>query len=353
LTLPYDNDGLHFHLTDPLGTRRVRTDYAGVVEQTCQSLPFGSGLSCTNSSQYPTEHHFTGKERDTESGNDYFGARYYASSMGRFMSPDPLENVVADVSTPQSWDAYSYVLGNPLNKVDPTGTCDVVIGGITQSPNGPGTAEQQKFANADGAISAFPYAGGSIPGGVSDVVSQSAGPNGATFVAMDALRAAAQTPGSINVFTFSGGAQAFISAMALLPGLAGRINNVTYLSPGVGSSDTLLYTGNGETTAMYGQGGIEGLVTPNAGGSLFNLQGINRGSTGCKHDADCIFTKNAAFLKKQSGTPCTAPTIKTYYRGQNLIQRIGSNFNEFDWLPYLLNPDNDGSSVSATWTVSY
>lgn len=32
--------------------------------------------------------HYTGKERDTESGNDYFGARYYASSMGRFMSPD-------------------------------------------------------------------------------------------------------------------------------------------------------------------------------------------------------------------------------------------------------------------------
>ena len=31
---------------------------------------------------------FTGKERDTESGNDYFGARYYSSSMGRFMSPD-------------------------------------------------------------------------------------------------------------------------------------------------------------------------------------------------------------------------------------------------------------------------
>jgi len=33
-------------------------------------------------------HHFTGKERDSESGNDYFGARYYASSMGRFFSPD-------------------------------------------------------------------------------------------------------------------------------------------------------------------------------------------------------------------------------------------------------------------------
>jgi RHS repeat-associated protein len=34
--------------------------------------------------------HFTGKERDAESGLDYFGARYYSSSMGRFSSPDPL-----------------------------------------------------------------------------------------------------------------------------------------------------------------------------------------------------------------------------------------------------------------------
>jgi len=32
--------------------------------------------------------HFTGKERDTESGNDYFEARYYSSAMGRFLSPD-------------------------------------------------------------------------------------------------------------------------------------------------------------------------------------------------------------------------------------------------------------------------
>jgi RHS repeat-associated protein len=37
--------------------------------------------------------HFTGKERDTESGNDYFGARYYASSMGRFMSPEALVQI--------------------------------------------------------------------------------------------------------------------------------------------------------------------------------------------------------------------------------------------------------------------
>ena len=75
------------------------------------------------------EHLFTGKERDTESGNDYFGARYYASSMGRFLSPDwsakaePVPYVKLD--DPQSLNLYSYVRNNPLVRIDADGhyTC--------------------------------------------------------------------------------------------------------------------------------------------------------------------------------------------------------------------------------------
>jgi len=52
--------------------------------------------------------HFTGKERDTESGNGYFGARYYVSSMGRFLSPDPSGLTYADITNPQSFNLYSY-----------------------------------------------------------------------------------------------------------------------------------------------------------------------------------------------------------------------------------------------------
>ena len=88
LIATYDTLGLHFYLNDALGSRRVQTDPAGIPEQTCQSLPFGDQLYCTGSLDSPTEHHFTGKERDAESGLDYFGARYYASNMGRWMSPD-------------------------------------------------------------------------------------------------------------------------------------------------------------------------------------------------------------------------------------------------------------------------
>jgi RHS repeat-associated protein len=125
LLATYDPDGLHFYLNDPLGTRRVQTDYAGVLEQTCASLPFGDALACTGSPQYPTEHHFTGKERDAESGNDYFGARYYASSMGRWMSPDWSEDPdpipYADPNNPQTLNLYEYIENNPLRSVDPDG----------------------------------------------------------------------------------------------------------------------------------------------------------------------------------------------------------------------------------------
>jgi RHS repeat-associated protein len=64
---------------------------------------------------------FTGKERDSESGNDYFGARYYGSSMGRFMSPDPSGLAFANPGNPQSLNLYSYALNNPLINIDPTG----------------------------------------------------------------------------------------------------------------------------------------------------------------------------------------------------------------------------------------
>jgi RHS repeat-associated protein len=62
----------------------------------------------------------TGKERDSESGLDNFGARYDSSSLGRFMRPDP-QNAGASPEEPQSWNAYAYAGNNPLNNTDPDG----------------------------------------------------------------------------------------------------------------------------------------------------------------------------------------------------------------------------------------
>lgn len=66
---------------------------------------------------------FTSKERDTESGLDYFGARYYSSTQGRFTSVDPLIASGRPVK-PQSWNRYAYVLNNPIRLIDPDGLMD-------------------------------------------------------------------------------------------------------------------------------------------------------------------------------------------------------------------------------------
>jgi len=83
--------------------------------------------ACANTARF-SGYLFTGKERDSESGNDYFGARYYSSAMGRFMSPDwsaKAEPVpYAKLDNPQSLNLYAYVGNNPLNVTDPDGHCD-------------------------------------------------------------------------------------------------------------------------------------------------------------------------------------------------------------------------------------
>ena len=64
---------------------------------------------------------FTGKERDAETGLDFFLARYYSGAQGRFLSVDP-DNTGASIKDPQSWNAYAYSRNNPLLYTDPTGT---------------------------------------------------------------------------------------------------------------------------------------------------------------------------------------------------------------------------------------
>jgi RHS repeat-associated protein len=82
--------------------------------------------AASSSAQRPNScDHFTGKERDAETGLDYFGERYFSSPQGRFTSPDP-KSKSAKIAFPQSWNRYVYTPNNPLKFIDHDGM-DIVL----------------------------------------------------------------------------------------------------------------------------------------------------------------------------------------------------------------------------------
>jgi RHS repeat-associated protein len=123
-----DPSGVHFYFSDHLGTHGVVENATGTAcEQDMDYYPYGGTQNdyCPSVAQ---NYRFTGKERDTESGLDEFGARYYGSSLGRFMQPDwaaaPTAVPYAHYGNPQSLNLYAYVENNPTTTGDPDGHSD-------------------------------------------------------------------------------------------------------------------------------------------------------------------------------------------------------------------------------------
>ena len=124
--------GTRYLTEDSLGSVRMTTDAAGIPRDRHDYQPYGLEMGVYSESQrsgvigYPgsgdndTNHLFTAKERDAETGLDYFGARYMSSAQGRFTSPDP-KQFPHDITDPQSWNKYSYTRNDPLIFVDPDG----------------------------------------------------------------------------------------------------------------------------------------------------------------------------------------------------------------------------------------
>lgn len=114
---------VQYYFADHLNSSRIVTDASGTVLDDADFYPFGGERSYTSTSG--NNYKFTGKERDSESGLDDFGARYFTSQFGRFMTPDwsasPVLVPYADLGNPQTFNLYSYVANNPINGIDPDG----------------------------------------------------------------------------------------------------------------------------------------------------------------------------------------------------------------------------------------
>ncbi len=127
---------------DHLGTVRMVTDATAQVIARHDYVPFGEeilppyagrGASQSGISNFgapdSVSQRFTGQFRDSETGEDFFNARYFTGTLGRFNSPDP-GNAGASPANPQDWNAYSYVGNNPLNATDPAGLARIDQDGL-------------------------------------------------------------------------------------------------------------------------------------------------------------------------------------------------------------------------------
>jgi RHS repeat-associated protein len=146
---------IFYYFSDHLGTSREMVQ-SGQTSPCYDAdfYPFGGERAYT--ATCTQNYKFTGKERDTESNLDDFGARYDSSSLGRFVSPDSTAYVKP--INPQGWNLYAYARNNPLVYVDPTGNtvslancqdknkCVQVLTSAAQLPKGV-TAEVDKKGN--------------------------------------------------------------------------------------------------------------------------------------------------------------------------------------------------------------
>jgi RHS repeat-associated protein len=120
------------------GTVKARYDYLPYGEEIPSSIGGRSGVAGYGAAD-STKQKFTSKERDNESGLDYFLARYYSSAQSRFTSVDP-ENAGTNSDDPQSWNGYAYARNNPILYSDPDGQKYLICG-----PDGCGYLSDEEF----------------------------------------------------------------------------------------------------------------------------------------------------------------------------------------------------------------
>jgi RHS repeat-associated protein len=178
-----NSNGTRYTTPDHLGSPRVVTNSGARVTSRHDYMPFGEEIGAgvggrTTGMGFPgssdgIRQKFTQKERDIETQLDYFEARYYGSTQGRFTSVDPLL-ASAKRRHPQTWNRYSYGLNNPLRYTDPDGeaavdendlemrrtttTTEVIVqdqdrrGNIIQQAKVTVTETQTEFLNANGQV---------------------------------------------------------------------------------------------------------------------------------------------------------------------------------------------------------
>jgi len=239
---------VHYYLSDHLGSTSIVSSAAAASEEESDYYPFGTEVVITGPGT--NELKFTGMRRDTESSLDDFGARYYGSALGRFVTADfadfmPIPVPWADLDNPATLNLYSYVQNNPLSNTDPDGHDCVVqtsTGPHTENVSiSPGTCDKVKVG--DGQTKSF------IDGQVTSIKSNGVGGIAVGFTASSGATGiadfnAAPIPNNINLaYNWGNNAQGYrtlaqasttVNAIAIATAAVTGLNGILIVAEPVG-----------------------------------------------------------------------------------------------------------------------
>jgi RHS repeat-associated protein len=183
----------NYYHGDQLGSSRMMTTGTVLTDNSTPAYAFYAPFGQLVEGDVPSHYKFTGKERDSETNLDYFGARYYASNMGRWMSPDwsaaPQPVPYAHLDNPQTLNLYAYVDNNPASQIDADGhrpNNDGQPGAVGCEDNG-STCAAKSAQQQNASVAVAPTLVGEIVSAATATVAATVAAGAAVVMSADAL----------------------------------------------------------------------------------------------------------------------------------------------------------------------
>ena len=163
----------YWYHPDHLGSSSWITYSDGSAVQHLHYLPWGEDFIDQRSTNWNAMYTFSAKEKDTETGLSYFGARYYSSDLSIWLIVDPVSDKYPSLSP------YTYCSNNPIKLVDPNGEEIVITGSDGNHTYTPGSICNSKDKNVQAAWNTLDKIYGTEAG--KDVIGEMTKENSPTF----------------------------------------------------------------------------------------------------------------------------------------------------------------------------
>ena len=228
-------------------------------------------------------------------------------------------NVPSGPGDPQSLNRFQYVTNIPTGLTDPSGLCPLIVAGSKESENSPAGQALIALAKETDANVVFPYDGQGLVGSILSMFAQGLGFSNAGSKATSQALDASNDGSAVNVFSFSGGAQAILSAAQNSPNVP--IQGIDYLSPGFTPfagggpllhGDSSYYLKTAFTNRWHENGLIDGIVNFTAADSTVPNQPLGGD---CGHGVACALNNVPGFADRvaqdlsNNSQKCKNPTV--------------------------------------------